>query len=111
MQFVPGSQRGEVVEHKLYPNAVHKELPRELTADLKTDFIELSSGDAVFWHSNLWHYSGPNTSDHDRIAVAGAYLTPKCAAEAPKAQGSMAWVTRDGRRCAWPLEKVSEASV
>jgi ectoine hydroxylase-related dioxygenase (phytanoyl-CoA dioxygenase family) len=111
LQFVPGSQKGPIVEHKLYPDGLHKEIPREMTADLKTDHVELAPGDGVFWHSNLWHYSGPNTSDQDRIAIAGVYLTPKCATESPKAQGSMAWVMRSGERCPWPIERFSSHAV
>jgi phytanoyl-CoA hydroxylase len=107
LQFLPGSHKGPIVEHKLYPDGLHKEIPRELTEKLKTNHCELSPGDTVFWHSNLWHCSGPNTSDQDRIALAGVYLTPRCAAESPKAQGSMIWVARSGSRCVLPLEKFS----
>jgi ectoine hydroxylase-related dioxygenase (phytanoyl-CoA dioxygenase family) len=105
LQFVPGSHKGPIVEHKLYDGGLHKELPRELCANLATHHVELAPGDAVFWHSNLWHYSALNTSEQDRIAIAGVYVTPACAANSPKAQGSMIWVSRDYRRAAWPSEK------
>ena len=45
---------------------MHVELPRELTADLEVEHIELAPGDALFWHSNLWHYSPLNMSDRNR---------------------------------------------
>ena len=105
LQFVPGSHKGPIIEHKLYEGGLHKELPRELCTDLRTDYAELAPGDAVFWHSNLWHYSAPNTSDQDRIAIAGVYLTPACAASSPKTRGGMIWVARDYRRTPWPSEK------
>ena len=110
LQFVPGSHKGPIVEHKPYEGGLHKELPRELCTNLQTHYAELNPGDAVFWHSNLWHYSAPNTSDQDRIAIAGVYLTPACAANSPNAQGSMIWVCRDGKRTTWPSESFRPGS-
>jgi len=105
LQFVPGSHKGPIVEHKLYDGGLHKELPRELCATVTTHHVELNPGDAVFWHSNAWHYSAPNTSNQDRIAIAGVYLTPRCATNSPKAQGSMIWIARNGKLATWPCEK------
>ena len=106
LQFVPGSHKGPIIEHKMYEVGLHKEIPRELCGgDLPTRYAELAPGDAVFWHSNCWHYSAPNTSEQDRIAIAGVYLTPACAANSPKAQGGMIWVSRNMGRTPWPSEK------
>jgi len=111
LQFAPGTHKGPIVEHQLYQGGLHKELPRDLCANLNTHHVELSPGDAVFWHSNLWHYSAPNTSDQDRIAVAGVYLTPTCAADSPKTQGNMIWVARNHQRLPWPCEKFCPGAV
>jgi len=104
LQFAPGTHRGAIIEHKLYEGGLHKELPCGLCANLQTHYVELAPGDAVFWHSKLWHYSAPNTSDADRIAIAGVYLTSACATSSPKAQGSMIWVSRNYQRLRWPAE-------
>ena len=66
LQVVPGSHKTEVIEHVKYDDAVHVELPRHLTENLDVFHIELEPGDALFWHSNLWHYSPKNLSESKR---------------------------------------------
>lgn len=36
-------------------------------------YAELQPGDALFFHSNLLHRSGPNTSDHPRWSIISCY--------------------------------------
>lgn len=69
LQVVPRSHQGDVVRHVKYPDSVHMELPRELTQDLEVEHVELASGDAVTWHSHLWHFSPTNNSDKNRWAM------------------------------------------
>ena len=61
LQFIPGSHKTEIVEHVLYDDSIHGELPRERVAALKAErgveHIELAPGDVVCWHSSMWHYS------------------------------------------------------
>jgi phytanoyl-CoA hydroxylase len=76
LQVVPGSHKGPVIEHVTYPDSVHAELPRERCQNLQVDQIELQPGDAVFWHSHLWHYSPPNSSEHGRIGCGAVWISP-----------------------------------
>ena len=61
LQFVPGSHAAEIVQHVLYDDSIHAELPRdrvdEMLARREVEHIELQPGDVVCWHSSLWHYS------------------------------------------------------
>lgn len=102
LQFIPGSHRTEIVPHVLYADSVHGELPRERVAQLTETHgrhhIELEPGDAVFWHSSLWHYSPPNTSDAGRIGVAGVISTPVLAAANARFK-QYHWLLQSGARC------------
>ncbi|MEM7807166.1 MAG: phytanoyl-CoA dioxygenase family protein [Planctomycetota bacterium] len=81
LQFVPGSHLDEdgIVPHVLYADSIHGEIPREKVEEQKQRnglvHVELQPGDAICWHSNLYHYSPPNQSDHGRIGQAGVYTT------------------------------------
>ncbi|MEM7032451.1 MAG: phytanoyl-CoA dioxygenase family protein, partial [Chloroflexota bacterium] len=70
LQVIPGSHTGEVIDHILYDDGLHPELPRELVQDVTVDHIELEPGDAIVWHAHLWHYSPPNMSDQNRLGIA-----------------------------------------
>jgi ectoine hydroxylase-related dioxygenase (phytanoyl-CoA dioxygenase family) len=100
LQFIPGSHREPITQHVLYEDSVHAELPHEKVDEIKNkyggvDHIELEPGDAVCWHSNLYHYSPPNPSPKGRIAVAGVLSSPTIA-EKTNIQRSMPWAARDG---------------
>lgn len=94
---VPGSHKGPVVEHVKYDDSIHLELPRDRCQDLSTHAIELEPGDAVFWHSNLWHASGPNTSDQGRIGVGAVWVSPAQFEHLTHAR-RLRWASRDGQR-------------
>lgn len=103
MRFVPGSHRGPEHEHLIYGDAVHAELPRELSAGVTGEPIELAPGDAVFWHSNLWHYSPPNTSDRNRIAIAGVWAGLSDVLSSPVVR-TWRWALRSGKPVPTPDE-------
>ncbi|MEX2387115.1 MAG: phytanoyl-CoA dioxygenase family protein, partial [Phycisphaeraceae bacterium] len=77
LQFIPGSHTGDIVPHVLYNDSIHPELPREQVRQMVDKHglhhIELQPGDMVCWHSSLYHFSPPNTSDQSRIGIAGVY--------------------------------------
>lgn len=104
LQFIPGSHRTEIVPHVLYPDSIHGELPRarvrEMVARHGVHHIELAPGDAVFWHSSLWHYSPPNTSDQGRIGIAGVYTAPAIVERGKPYWANLLWTMRKGQRCA-----------
>jgi hypothetical protein len=99
LQFVPTSHKTPIYPHVLYKDSVHAEMPREVVAEgvkrMGLEHIELQPGDTVFWHSNLWHYSPPNTSEQSRIGVAGVYTTPAIA-DRTKRFKTFHWIMKDG---------------
>ena len=104
MQFIPSSHKTEIIEHVLYPDSIHGELPREAVQKMieKHDVhhIELGTGDAVFWHSNMWHYSPPNKSEKSRIAVAGVWTNPKIVKTSKRRYwDNFRWVMKNGEVC------------
>ncbi|GAB4453035.1 MAG: hypothetical protein OHK0029_05040 [Armatimonadaceae bacterium] len=112
MQFIPGSHKTEIVDHVLYPDSrVHAELPRERVAELVSErgvhHIELEPGDMVCWHSSLWHYSPPNTSEKGRIGIAGVYSTPEIAERRSFAL-TYFWALKNGETLSqFPPEKIT----
>ena len=103
MQFIPGSHKGDIITHLLYPDStVHAELPRERVREAKEKnglhHIEMEPGDVVFWHSSLYHYSPPNTSEQGRIAVAGVWSTPQIAWQRPFPL-RYHWCMKNGQIC------------
>ena len=103
MQFIPGSHKTEIIEHIRYPDSIHGELPREeVTKMLEQNSvhnIELDVGDAVFWHSSMWHYSPPNKSDKSRIAVAGVWTNPQIIEDSRHYWENLRWVMKKGKVC------------
>lgn len=109
MQFIPGSHKGEIVQHVMYEDSIHGELPRDLVkariAQCGTEHIELDPGDVVCWHSSLWHYSPPNPSPHSRIAIAAVWTNPKI--NAGRVRPMHRWGMKNRVRCtAFPPEIV-----
>jgi len=77
LQMVPGSHKNNIIEHILYNDSIHPELPRHMCNELNYHYIELQPGDCVFWHSHMWHYSPPNNSENDRIGCAVVWTNQK----------------------------------
>ncbi|MDE0632761.1 MAG: phytanoyl-CoA dioxygenase family protein [Caldilineaceae bacterium] len=103
MQMMPGSHKGEIVPHVLYPDSIHGELPRDLTSGIQDQVhhVEIEPGDIVCWHSSMWHYSPPNPSERGRIAIAGVYSSPSLIASYPKwSARNCLWVMKSGELCA-----------
>ncbi len=75
LQVVPGSHKGEVIEHVRYEDSIHVELPRDMVTDLPVEHIELEAGDAIVWHAHLWHYSPTNRSDRNRLGIVQVSLS------------------------------------
>ena len=100
LQVIPGSHTSEIVPHVLYEDSIHGELPRPRVQSMIERHglhqIELDSGDVVCWHSSLWHYSPPNTSDIGRIAIAGVYSNARITSNRHFA-GDYYWVLKEGK--------------
>lgn len=110
LQFIPGSHRGEIWPHVLYPDSIHGELPRarvqELMASHGLEQMELDSGDVVCWHSSVCHYSPPNPSPHGRMAIAGVYSSRRITRQRQFA-APYYWILRQGELVrAFPPEEV-----
>ncbi|MBT6627840.1 MAG: phytanoyl-CoA dioxygenase family protein [Gemmatimonadetes bacterium] len=105
LQFVPRSHRGPVVEHVEYDDSIHAELPRDQCENLDVEYIELEPGDTVFWHSNLWHASAPNTSDQGRIGVAAVWVNPAQISQLTHAR-RLRWAMRRGEIFSHPAPEL-----
>ena len=114
LQFVSGTHLTEIVPHVLYEDSIHGELPRDqvrAAVDRQgVHHVELEPGSVVCWHSNMWHYSPPNTSEQGRIAIAGVYTNPRIAKQR-HFRGEYQWVMKNGVRCeefppeVYPIER------
>jgi len=108
LQLVPGSHRDGLVEHVLYPDSLHEELPRDVVArrlrEQDVFHAELQPGDAVMWQSYLWHYSPPNLSEHSRIGMGAVWTDFAYARRSPQAKEYL-WVMRHGETLPFPPER------
>ncbi|HIM12785.1 TPA: phytanoyl-CoA dioxygenase family protein [Candidatus Poribacteria bacterium] len=106
MQFLPGSHHDGFIDHVLYDDSLHGELPRDLVANLEGRVnIELQPGDGVFWHSYMWHYSPPNSSDQGRIGMGAVWASLEQAQTSQRVKEYF-WVMKDGQRLIHPPKKL-----
>lgn len=80
MRFVPGSHKGDLVEHKdTFAEDNFLTRGQEAAVEIEEDklvYAELDPGQASFHHGKLLHASGPNRSDERRIGFAINYIAP-----------------------------------
>ncbi len=75
--FVPGSHRGEILEHQSIGNDVRVHGLETLVADTRAAVpVPLAAGGAVIFHCRTLHYAGPNTTDQSRYAYTIGYHRP-----------------------------------
>ena len=100
LQMIPGSYQTEIVEHVLYEDSIHGELPRERVEEMIDTYgiehIELEPGSIVCWHSSAWHYSPSNTSEKGRIAIAGVMSSPDVVEGGRSNDVGYKWLMKDG---------------
>ncbi|MEM9018844.1 MAG: phytanoyl-CoA dioxygenase family protein, partial [Verrucomicrobiota bacterium] len=75
LQLLKGSHRMGRVNHILSGEQAGADLERveEAKRQLELVHAEMEAGDAVFFHSNTLHASGPNNSEHPRWAMICCY--------------------------------------
>ena len=100
LQMIPGSYQTEIVEHVLYEDSIHRELPKERVEEMIDTYgiehIELQPGSIVCWHSSAWHYSPPNTSEKGRIAIAGVMSNPEIVEGGRSNDVGYKWLMKNG---------------
>ncbi len=106
MQFIARSHKGGFIEHAIYEDSLHGEIPRELTKHLNTVDIELQPGDVVFWHSYMWHYSPPNRSENSRIGMGAVWSSLEDAQQSKRVKQYL-WVMKGSKPLVFPPEKYS----
>jgi hypothetical protein len=75
MQFLPGSHRSEIIEHRNI--GLGEPLVLEHTPDLAGAVAcPISAGAATVHHCRTIHYSGPNTSERPRRAISALFHGP-----------------------------------
>ena len=75
LQFIPGSHKGEVQEHRRIDSEINNALATNADPN-KAVFCTLEPGDASFHHCRTLHYAGGNTSDVQRRALI-THFRPK----------------------------------
>lgn len=75
LQILPGSHKCGRIEHKMVSGQTGADLERvaEISKQLPLIHVEMSAGDALFFHSNVLHMSDPNHSADRRWAFIMAY--------------------------------------
>jgi ectoine hydroxylase-related dioxygenase (phytanoyl-CoA dioxygenase family) len=54
-------------------------IPLEALTDAQEVMLPVEAGDVIFFHSLLWHASGPNRTDVTRFAEIVSFMGPKAA--------------------------------
>ncbi len=80
MRFIPGSHRQPILPHR-DTFAANNLLSRgqELAVDVDEDEavdVVLRPGQVSLHHGRMFHASGPNRSDHDRVGLVFRFVTP-----------------------------------
>jgi len=81
MRFVPGSHKQQLLPHRdtfADNNLLSRgqEIAVEVNEAEAVNVI-LKPGQVSFHHGRIFHASGPNQSDHDRVGLAFRYITPE----------------------------------
>jgi ectoine hydroxylase-related dioxygenase (phytanoyl-CoA dioxygenase family) len=80
MRFLPGSQRQPILPHRDTfdtSNLLSRGQQVAVEVDEKHAVdVELHPGQMSLHHGRMFHASGPNRSDHDRIGLVFRFLTP-----------------------------------
>jgi len=81
MRFLPGSHRHALLPHRDTFDETNllsrgQEVEAEIDEDEAVDVI-LEPGQVSLHHGRIFHASGPNQSDHDRIGLVFRFLTPE----------------------------------
>lgn len=93
MQFIPGSHRGEVYPHRHVDRPEHNVLQAVGVDDSDAVACPLPAGGATFHHFRTLHYTAPNTTERDRLALPMEYQIAPTVRASPR---RMPWV--DERR-------------
>ena len=80
MRFVPGSHRQPILPHQDTFAATNllsrgQEVTVDVDENAAVDVI-LKPGQVSFHHGRIFHASGPNRSDHDRVGLVFRFITP-----------------------------------
>ena len=81
MRFVPGSHHQQILPHRDTFDASNLlSRGQEVAVDVdESDAVNvvLQPGQVSFHHGRMFHASGPNRSDHDRIGLVFRFVTPQ----------------------------------
>ena len=80
MRFMPGSHRQRILPHRdTFDESNLLSRGQEVAVDVDEDDavnVELHPGQVSLHHGRIFHASGPNQSDHDRVGLVFRFLTP-----------------------------------
>jgi ectoine hydroxylase-related dioxygenase (phytanoyl-CoA dioxygenase family) len=83
MQFVPGSHRGDLLQHHHVGDPAANLLEAEGADTSGAVPCPLPAGGATFHHHRTLHYTAPNTTDRDRLAYPMEFQLPPQRRETP----------------------------
>lgn len=87
MQFVPGSHRGPVLEHRLVSPDAHGLVLADLSVIREVVACPLPAGGATVHTGRTVHYTGPNATDAPRRALIMAFSRPTRPLAEPRSFG------------------------
>lgn len=80
MRFIPGSHHQEILPHRdTFDPSNLLSRGQEVAVDVdegEAVNVVLRPGQVSFHHGRIFHASGPNISDHDRVGLVFRFLTP-----------------------------------
>ncbi|MDH3535911.1 MAG: phytanoyl-CoA dioxygenase family protein [Gammaproteobacteria bacterium] len=81
MRFIPGSHQQKILPHRdTFAESNLLSRGQEVAVDVdENDAVDvvLKPGQVSFHHGRIFHASGPNRSDHDRVGLVFRFLTPR----------------------------------
>ena len=83
MQFIPGSHKGELLQHHHVGEPIANLLEAEGVDTSNAVACPLPAGGATFHHHRTLHYTAPNTTELDRLAFPMEYQLPPRRRETP----------------------------
>jgi hypothetical protein len=73
--LAPGSHRKGLLPHKATEGSTQKEVPEEYIGE--TECVDANIGDVILFSSLMLHRTGPNFSEHSRVAYVAEYMPLK----------------------------------
>jgi ectoine hydroxylase-related dioxygenase (phytanoyl-CoA dioxygenase family) len=102
MQFIPGSNKGDVLHHGYVGDPIGNLLIADGVDESKAVPCELAKGGCTFHHPRTLHYTAPNTTDLPRLAYPMEFQLPPVARTTPAQNRPWVYTRREVTNSAAP---------